>query len=135
MEAVVFGDYEWVFAQELASRLAPSVRAYAGSTDAGLSGESVTVRATSGDVFSVAIAEPVISIDVRAETESRVVELAGLAQAHAFALGREGIVRDDVVITGVRATGGIPYLNPDPQHPNLPRATFNAILVIKGHAA
>lgn len=134
MEAIIFGDFEWVLAQEIASRVGGSVAPYAGSTDATLSGESVTVVATGGTVHDVAISEPMVSIDVRAESESRAVELGALTQAHVLAIGREGVARDGVVIVGAEGAGGVPYLNPDPLHPTLHRVTMLMTLIIKGHA-
>lgn len=136
MEAVVFGDVEWVLAQELATRCAAlfgSVKPYATSTDKDLAGKSITVVRTGGISQDVAVAEPFLSVDVRAESEDEARELAEAASAYALTIGREGLDRDGVTVTDTWPRS-LPYENFDPRNPLLHRVTFNMTAVVKGRA-
>ena len=134
MEIIEFEDVEWVLARELAENLStPSqaVHPYATSTDAELAVPSITVRQTGGHIHSVALSEPIFSVDVRATTEDEALRLARRALAVALAIGRAGLVRDGVVIVNMESTSVV-FANPDPRNPLVPRATFVLVAVCKG---
>lgn len=137
MEVIIFGDVEWVIAQELATRagaaLSLTVAPFATSTDSNLSGYSITARRVGGITDDVAIANQRISIDCRATTETGAIKLAEATHALGLTIGREGLIRDDVTITGT-TDESLPYLNPDPQHPTLHRVSFTLGVTVKGYA-
>ena len=127
-ETVVFGDFEWGFAKALSGVL--GVPAYAGVLPSDAEEECLQVITTGGTVENPGIARPMVMVHVRSGSEAGVVDLANRLVGAVHRIDVEQSCSTDCVIVGAGVVG-LPYLSPDPSHPDWQRASLGVRLTVK----
>lgn len=120
---IIPADIEYIVAQSLGD-----IPAGPPPVPAGMVPPYVVVWRTGGDRYAVAIDRNLVSIDVYADDWGAAVELAGRAVGAVAAM--QGELCEGVQIGAVTITT-LPYTNPDPNNPTIPRVTFAAEIISK----
>ena len=86
------------------------------------------VTRTGGSRLSMAMDSHQVEVDVYAATEAEAMAAAGIAAGIVAALWRDP---GQLVSWREGAIDALPYQNPDPSRPDVPRVTFSASLVCR----
>lgn len=128
-EVIVMPDAEELLRVHL-DALMSSTLVFAGTPPADLSGRSVQIIRTGGARRDLVTDAPVVTFHCRDVREGLAIGLARDVAAQVDAAGRDGLLGSTPLYDVGEVTG--PYLNPDPSHPDLPRATVVVRLAVRG---
>ena len=126
MQVVMPVDIEYALASDLTSLL-PNNRIFAPPPRDDLKSGDILITRLGGAPVTPVTHVHDISIDVWGKTEARACALAnkvcGIVSSLPFRT---------LSIDYKSATANMPYANPDPKRPNLPRYTFTASVTVRG---
>ncbi len=113
---------------DLAAILGSGYSVFAPPQPDALAANSVMVTSLGGASHDEVSNEHDVSIDVWASTEAAAVTLANDVAGYVASLPMRAASYKDAYINA------LPYINPDPTRPLLPRVTFRATVTVRGGA-
>lgn len=133
-EVIVFPDVEDLIRRHLAGvPMLSGVGMYAGKLPATWPEELVLARRTGGPSRDMVTDLAQITIECRAKSAGRAQVIAQLVRAVLKAAALDGAL-DGVPLYEVRDLSG-PYVDPDPNHPTVPRYSATYQLAVRGATA
>ncbi len=135
VQVVVFPDVEDLvrlyLTQELVLRAGfGDVKVFATTLPAKLPAECLLVRRTGGPERDLVTDLPQLTLEARAKTAGRAQRILALSLGLMKAAARAGLMGDVPVYETNLLNGG--YLDPDPDHPTIPRYTATLQLAVRG---